>query len=184
MRSARYIDRRARRFWVYAHTHDVLEGFTLGGELELDVRSDHTLATLRSPAPIFLLDTEGNALGRLLVDEVEALAAIERAEWNGDDQAWFDMLSHVEPLQLFVAVLATLHRRLQRLPKVLPDVDHRQADHAVLLAIQAAEGGASVARLAADARRSPGQPLDTRQVSKICQGHDATTLRRLGLGLA
>ncbi len=116
----RLLDRRGR----------VVEAFTFGGSLEVEVHPDHTRCSLVSPAPIFHV-TDKQDLPALLVTEFEALLAIRRAGWSGADVDFNRQLAGLPPLVLFAVGLDEVEARLQQSSVTLRGDQYWQMRHVV-----------------------------------------------------
>lgn len=103
-------------FFMVSHDGKVVEGYCVGGDLEIETRDDTTCCHLTSPAPIFDLETP-STFTNLVVPEVEAELARLRAEWTGRDSEFDRRLAQIPPLAFFVASLNLLHCYLHRLPQ-------------------------------------------------------------------
>ncbi len=104
----RLVDRRDR----------VVEAFSFGGSLDVEVLQDHTRCSLASPAPIFHV-TDREDLAAFLVSEFEALLAIRRAGWAGDEAGFSRQLAGLDPLLLFAVGLVEVEDRLLQSPITL-----------------------------------------------------------------
>jgi hypothetical protein len=100
---------------------EVVEAFTLGGELNIESDEDRTVCTLKSSAPIFELVHARTAAVNTLVSEFESLLARRHAAWKGDDAGYEARLTSVEPLALYVSGLAAMKERLERAADELQD---------------------------------------------------------------
>ena len=96
------------RIVMEAHNGDRAEAFSFGGEMTLEAHEDYTIGRITSPAPIFSLGTDMLAPVRLMMDEVLALIAKERARRHNTGEAFWNRLAHLTPYQLFLVMLHTL----------------------------------------------------------------------------
>jgi hypothetical protein len=90
------------RFYLVARDGDVVEGFTLGGRLEVGLEEQDTRCTVASSAPLFDL-TDRSGLGELLASEFEAGLARLRADWTGSDEEFDRQVAGADPFSLLVA---------------------------------------------------------------------------------
>lgn len=109
---------------VDSHTGKSLEAFTFGGELEFKVTPDCTLVVLKSGAPI-LFNYIGHTIGNLLAEEAEILLAERRAARDSDPETYDQHLEHVDPRELYLAILRKLENRFHKNPTPEQDLYYR-----------------------------------------------------------
>lgn len=119
------------RFYLVAHNGEMVEGCSLGGDLEIVDHGAYTSAHLTSPAPIFDME---NAQGiiTILEPEVEAEIARLRAEWTGSDAEFDRRLATLEPFTLFISSLDFIDSYLHSQPQATADdlvLSERNAVH-------------------------------------------------------
>jgi hypothetical protein len=99
--------------------HDkVVTAFSFGGSLDIAVDEDHTRCSLVSSSPIFHVEDKQD-LPALLVNEFEALLAIRRAGWAGDEVGFNRRLAGLAPVQLYAVGLEEVEARLLQSPITL-----------------------------------------------------------------
>ncbi len=108
------------RIVMEAHNGDRAEGFSFGGEMTLEAHDDYTIGRIISSAPIFSLGADVLAPVRLMMDEVLALIAKERARRHNTGEAFWSRLAHLTPYQLFLVMLHTLQVNGARPPGAQP----------------------------------------------------------------
>lgn len=106
----------AGRFHLYEPDGDPFIGFSMGGELEIHVQDDLTVCSLVSSAPIYNLQEDPDSPIRLLVDGFEAVLARREAAWGENEAGFAEKLMNVDPLALFVAVVAEQEQEIRLLP--------------------------------------------------------------------
>ena len=100
----------------------VVEAFTFGGELLIMSNNKYTHCSLKSPAPILLLDPllqiETN-----LADEVEIILAERREIWDEEHpKDDFDKrLADTDPFMLYLASIKAIQEKFNRFPNPLPE---------------------------------------------------------------
>jgi hypothetical protein len=132
----------AGRFHLFEPDGDTHYGFSLGGDLAIQVGEQMTVCTLTSDAPIFNLQDNPDLPGVLLADEFEALLARRRAAWGDNDAGYADRLASLDPLDLFIACLNYLEQDLHSLPSsVRSRPRYQKISHALVAGRQAVETG-------------------------------------------
>ena len=101
------------RFSLHTFDGQVLNGFSFGGSLKLVHFPDFTRYHLTSPAPIGNLSDDPGSPQVIIIGELAALAARERAGTTQELLA--RKLAAADPFQLFVASLAALEARTKKL---------------------------------------------------------------------
>ncbi len=107
---------RAGRVILRAHTDEVAEVFTFGGELDITSNLEMTTCTLTSPVPIIEVSADDSML-TMLVAEVEVLLARRRAVWGEQEYAFEKRLASADPLVLYTTCLATLRDHVAHIPE-------------------------------------------------------------------
>jgi hypothetical protein len=105
----------AGRIILQDRREKIIEAFSFGGDLRIEVAPGLTFCAVNSPAPILPLDRLGDPLV-MIASEIEALMAIYRTAWQMDDEGFFTCLSEVDPADLFFAGLLEVQARFSRLP--------------------------------------------------------------------
>lgn len=126
------------RFYLVAHNGELVEGCTLGGDLEIVDHGEHTSCHLTSPAPIFDMEN-ANGLMVLLEPEIEAELARLRAEWTGSDAEFDRRLANLDPALLFVSSLSFIDSYLHSQPQATADdqvMQERSAVHRAIHTLQ------------------------------------------------
>lgn len=155
------------RIVMMAHDENVEEVFSFGGEMMFEIHADYTICRITSPAPIFSLGVSMLAPHRLLMDEVLALIAKERARWHGRDDEFWGQVAHLDPYQLFVVMLHTLQsssaadHRSRQTPEY--SVIQGTVQHAIDILV-AAEGWPATIPTLAEAIAGKAQPGKTSPV--------------------
>jgi len=83
-----------------------------GGSLEIEIAKNRTDCFLSSPAPIFLLLEQQDAL-EVFLEETISLLAREHAKWGRNDEGFRRALVNVPPQKLYTSCLITVKRRLE-----------------------------------------------------------------------
>jgi len=112
----------AGRIQLHAHDGDQIELFTFGGEATATTSGDTTVCRARSDAPILPLSDDPNDPLAILESELEVMLAEGRAHWGRQEYVHLERLGHIPPMTLFVAFLAALEERLDRLAHVESDM--------------------------------------------------------------
>ncbi len=123
------------RFSLETFDGQLLNGFCFGGELEIIHFPDFTRCHLISPAPIGNLSDNPEAPQYLVISELAAMVATERAG-KEDDEAFWKKLAQTDPFQLFIAGLAALEQKAKKLASVAKTAQYRQLAHQVSQAVQ------------------------------------------------
>jgi hypothetical protein len=129
----------AGRFYLSAHDGSVIEGFSLGGHLEIEVHDDVTTCHLTSPAPIFSLPADPDSPVVIVVSELEDLVAERHAAWGTDDAGFSRRLVQADPFLLSVAGLLALKQRFDQVPTAARSQMSRKAARMVEQAIRTLE---------------------------------------------
>jgi hypothetical protein len=106
----------AGKFRLYEPDGDLYAGFSMGGELDIHVRDDMTVCSLTSSAPIFNLQDDPESPCVLLINFFEALLAEREAAWGENEAGFADRLQRVDPMALFIAVVAAQEQEINLLP--------------------------------------------------------------------
>jgi hypothetical protein len=85
--------------------------------LEIIARAEDILCSLRSPAPIFSLGEDPEAVENLLASEFDVQIAQRRAQWGANDRGFESRFVVADPQLLLAASLITLRDRLNRIPE-------------------------------------------------------------------
>ena len=107
-----------------------VEGFTFGGQMEIETRKRQTACTLVSKAPILHL-SEASGSRKLFIEEIEILLAEQQAKFSSDLE-YHTKLCRTDPLQLYLACLKEINRKLGEMPNrsgeydALLDYTHQQ----------------------------------------------------------
>ncbi len=112
----------AGRIQLHAHNGDEIEMFAFGGQATVTTTEGQTLCQARSTAPILPLSDDPNDPLAILESELEVMLAEGRASWGRQEYTHLDRLGDVPPMTLFVAFLARLEERLDRLAHVESDM--------------------------------------------------------------
>ena len=126
------------RFYLVAHNGELVEGCSLGGDLEVVDHGAYTSCHLTSPAPIFEMD-DPNGFIDLLEPEIEAELARVRAEWIGSDAEFDRRIAGLDPMTLFVVSLNFLDSYLHSQPQATTDdrvMAERSAVHRAIHTLQ------------------------------------------------
>ena len=108
----------------------VVQAFSFGGELSIQVEPDYTLCRLRSDLPILdLVGEEGLEL--FLVSEIEVILSELRAGQAVDDDDIERALCAIEPVMLYATILSDLELRLKVLQN--DESDHRIHDGLLMI---------------------------------------------------
>jgi hypothetical protein len=98
----------------------VVEAFTCGGDLQIDVYPERTRCRITSPAPIFeLVSQMGESpenYDAILAAELETLLARRRARWGLNDFGYQQRLAETDPLLLYAAGLYAVEEHLLAMP--------------------------------------------------------------------
>ncbi len=129
----------AGRFYLYAHDGSVVEGFSLGGDLEIVPSGDVTTCHLTSPAPIFSLPADPDSPEVIVVSELEDLVAERHAQWGTDDAGFSRRLVQADPFLLTVTGLLALKHRFDQVPTAARTQASRTAARIVNQAIRTLE---------------------------------------------
>lgn len=124
------------RFSLETFDDQTIDGFCFGGELRIIHFSDFTRCHLTSPAPIVNLSHKPDSPQFIMVNELAALVARDRAETKNDDLLAYK-LANADPFQLCVASLAALDVRAKKLAAAAKTQQYRQLASQVSKAIQA-----------------------------------------------
>jgi hypothetical protein len=108
------------RFYLIAYNGEIVEGCSLGGDLEIIGHGTHTSCHLTSPAPVFDMEN-ATGLMALLEPEIEAEIARLRAEWTGSDAAFDRRLAALDPFTLFISSLDFIDSYLHSQPQATAD---------------------------------------------------------------
>jgi hypothetical protein len=125
------------RFFLMPYHGNLVQGFSTGGELQIDNRGDFTWCHFSSTAPIFSLEGPLNDPVHLLVPEIEAELARLRATYGADDPKFYRKLGQLDPFETFVAALDFLRSRLDILRQLIPDDQWTQTAIALRTGIEA-----------------------------------------------
>lgn len=96
------------------HTRKVIEAFTLGGTLDIEVQEHDTTLMVKSSAPILATLDNHNPIDFFII-ELESILAEIRAALIGDDLDLEHRLVKVESLDLFRASLLAVESRIRNL---------------------------------------------------------------------
>jgi hypothetical protein len=102
----------AGRISLHDHDDDLFDLFSFGGLLEIVDQGAYTLCRATSPAPILTLGESSDTVEAIVVSELEAMLARERAAWGTDDAGFDERLAAADPYLFFVAGLAEVRDRL------------------------------------------------------------------------
>ncbi|RMF00958.1 MAG: hypothetical protein D6768_11695 [Chloroflexi bacterium] len=111
----------AGHFSLTDHSGNTVQGYSLGGDLAISTEGDVTLCRLTSTAPVFNLQDDPGAVGRVLVGELESLIARRQAAWGLDDAGFNNRLTGVDPFQFFLASVAKIDDRLKNFSGAAPN---------------------------------------------------------------
>ncbi len=115
------------RITLADHSGNLVEAYSLGGEISIEARDDLTTCVVSSPAPVFDLATPLSDEA-LLITQLEALIAMQRATWGRDDTGFEEKLVSIKPEDLFAAMLVDVEVCLAKDPLSEQDKSsHRQA---------------------------------------------------------
>jgi hypothetical protein len=121
----------------------VVEAFTAGGELTISISEGCTRCHISSPVPLYRLADESRvspeSAATSVVDKIEALVAIRRAKWNGNELEFQQRLTSIGPTNLYAAGLQSMLAALDRTPRHLRGVRYQEISRGVNTAIQAAQ---------------------------------------------
>ena len=124
------------RFSLETFDGQTVNGFCFGGELQIVPFPNFTRCHLTSSAPIANLSHKPDSPQFIIVNELAALVARERAETK-NDELLAHKLANADPFQLFVASLAALDVRAKKLAASAKTQQYRQLASQVSKAIQA-----------------------------------------------
>ena len=97
-----------------------IEGFCLGGSLNLERLDEETKLELRSPAPVLVnLGSQPIRLAHavsILIEEFTILMAQRRAYWEIEPGRFDQRLAAADPFKLYAAFLPAARSRLRELP--------------------------------------------------------------------
>lgn len=108
-------------FSLTDHSGSMVQGYSMGGDLSISSEGDVTVCRLTSSAPIFDLRDDPDAVGRVLVGELESLIARRQAAWGLDDAGFNHRLTQVDPFQFFLASVAEIDDRLKNFQGAAPN---------------------------------------------------------------
>ena len=98
----------------------VVEAFTCGGELHIDVYPERTRCLITSSAPIFELVSQmgdsTESYDSILVAEIETLLARRRVRWGLNDFGYQQRLAETDPLLLYATALYAIEEQLLAMP--------------------------------------------------------------------
>jgi hypothetical protein len=100
--------------------------FTFGGSLEMTMRPDQVIYTLRSPAPFLELLGQEDKIPDQLAFETESLLSRAMVQWGQDEHGFERCLGEVDPLRFYTAVLHSLllrHKEVEAMETVYPELD-------------------------------------------------------------
>ncbi len=105
-------------FTLRAHDGDVMNGFSFGGNLEIDEHTAYSDLHLKSSAPVFNLSSSNlhddpETPTALLASELSACIARRKAAWGTNDQEFERRLLALDPFQAFLISLETLRNRIE-----------------------------------------------------------------------
>jgi hypothetical protein len=114
----------------------VIEAFSFGSNLRLNVHNTHTNGVFTSTAPIYRLRDSFQDPSSLVVSEIEALLARAEADWGQRREDLRGKLADIDPFSLFVAGLLAVRNRLGRLPRGRERARTLRAINAVIRLLQ------------------------------------------------
>ena len=104
------------RFKLSEFEGDTFYGLCLGGELRVQLTAEYTHCSLASSAPIFNLGEAITSPGMVIASEVEVLLAERLAAWGQDEEGFLRRLESIDPLRLFISMLAGIEAEQKRIP--------------------------------------------------------------------
>ncbi len=123
------------RITLFDRVHKRVEAFTLGGRLEIEREPEGTRCHITSPAPIF--EIIEHSLPSLIVSEMEALIARQRAGWAADPFGYEDRLIQAKPFELYTALLLEIEGALEEVPSYRQDQETQDLLHYARQAVHA-----------------------------------------------
>ncbi len=117
------------RFKLSEYDEDVHYGFTWGGRLAISKENELTHCVLTSSAPILNLEVRPPAPGSMVASESEVLLAERQAACGLNENEFAERLAGIEPLALFVSMLASIDRQHKEIPVAARGSDYLTLEH-------------------------------------------------------
>jgi len=117
------------RFKLSEYDEDVHYGFSWGGQLTVTNENELTHCALTSSAPILNLEVGPQTPGSMIANESEILLAERQAACGLDENGFSERLAGVEPLALFVSMLASIDQQHKEIPSAARGSDYLFLEH-------------------------------------------------------
>jgi hypothetical protein len=92
---------------------------------------------VKSNAPLFDLQNDISSTGMIIASEIEALLAERLAAWDLDITGFISRLEQVEPLRLFIALIAKIEAEQKLIPNLARGGNYWNEEHALRSMIKA-----------------------------------------------
>ncbi len=117
------------RFKLSEDDEDFHYGFSWGGKLTIHNEEEFTHCVLTSSAPILNLEANPQTSGSMIANESEILLAERQAACGLGEFEFAERLAGIEPLTLFVSMLASINHQHKEIPPVARGSDYLALEH-------------------------------------------------------